>query len=445
MKVSSENRIFLKTLLVLAPPVIGQELLSALVNILSSIMIGRAMGINEITAVGISSQIFLSFNLALFGITSGCAVFIGQYYGKGDKENIHKIMGIGYVSSILLTLAVVVVAFFFPHWLMGLFSQDPVVIELGAQFIRVASISYFLVAIISTNNSAMRSVGQTRVPMLTASAALLVSFALNYIFIFILGAPLAIIATGTIIARIVELFLQRYFSKKYDLPTRAKFKKYFNFDFPYVKKFYKITIFILLLMVIRAAAVAFYTMAYGLVGTYAQGAVQISSAMLQVFQIFGGGVAVAAGIIIATTLGKGERDLATRYARKCLFFAFTVSAVMGILLVISSPFIVSFYDVAENVEFYVYRIIYVMAFCMILRTLSFTMLGGILRSGGDTKFCFWIVVIAVGISVPVTFAGATIWNLPIYWVVALSFTEDVIKVSAGLTRTFSNKWANTLV
>ena len=445
MTVSLENRVFLKKMRSLMPAIVGQEVLNALVNILSTIMIGRAMGIHEITAVGIANQIFMSYSFIVAGVVGGCAVFIGQYHGKGDNNSIFKVMGIGYSALMAVTVLIFLFAQIFPQHLIGLFTQDLVVIELAIPFIRIASISYFLFAIIFLRNGAMRSMGKTKLPMITTGIALFISFSLHYLFIFTLQAPLYIVALAPVVARLVEAIAQQFLIKKHDIKISTTFKKYFDFDLPYVKNFFKISIYIVLHMIIRSVAVSGYMIAYGFMGTDAQGAVQVATATVQLLQIVAGSIGVTASIIMANTLGSGDIPLAIRYSRKCLTLGIISTAIMSGVFILVSPYIVAFYLLEPAVETYVHNILIISSIGMVVRTIVFVNLGGILRGGGDTRFCFVIVLLAVLIGLPLAFAGAVWWQLPVYWVVALVYSEEVFKAVFSLYRVFTNKWANRIV
>lgn len=446
MKTSTDTKAFLKTLFYLAPPVIFQEVLGAFVNIIDTIMIGRRMGIHEVTAVGLANQIFFLFILMIFGIISGSSVFIGQFWGKGDKKGVHKIMGIGFTLNTLVASLYFCLAFFIPEVLMSVYSSDPIVIELGAEYLRVISFSYLLIAITFTRNSAMRSIGQTRIPMVTTCIALVCNFILNYIFIFILETGLGGVALGTLISRGIELIVQQILIKKYNIPIDTKIKNYFDFNVTFVKKFFKVSIFIILNEIIWSFGVTTYNIAYGHAGTEAQGAVQISNAMMQIFQVFGNSIAITSSIIISNTLGKGEVNLAIKYSRKCIYSALLISSVMAALLLIFAPIIVGFYNVEPEVEGLITKILYVSAIGMILKSVNFTSLIGVLRSGGDTKFCFYLEVMAVWlIGVPLAFIGAIYLDLPIYIIVLLIHIEELVKFFIALKRVYNNKWANTIV
>ena len=71
---------------------------------------------------------------------------------------------------------------------------------------------------------------------------------------------------------------------------------------------------------------------------------------------------------------------------------------------------------------------------------------GILRGGGDTKFSLIVDIGSVWlVGVPMAFLGALYWRLPVYLVVALVATEELVKAGFGIPRVISKKWVNNLI
>lgn len=66
---------FFRILLTIALPIILQNLMQSLVNMLDTVMVGR-LGSVAIAAVGLGNQIFFLLNMVLFGISSGAAIFV---------------------------------------------------------------------------------------------------------------------------------------------------------------------------------------------------------------------------------------------------------------------------------------------------------------------------------------------------------------------------------
>ena len=77
-----------KSLFVIALPIILQNLMQSTVNMLDTLMVGQ-LGSVEIAAVGLGNQIYMLLNMVLFGISSGGAIFIAQFWGKKDMNLVH--------------------------------------------------------------------------------------------------------------------------------------------------------------------------------------------------------------------------------------------------------------------------------------------------------------------------------------------------------------------
>ena len=75
-----QSKSFYKTLMLIAFPIMLQNLLSTSLSLVDTLMIGQ-LGANQIAAVGIANQIFFLINLFIFGIASGASIFFAQYYG----------------------------------------------------------------------------------------------------------------------------------------------------------------------------------------------------------------------------------------------------------------------------------------------------------------------------------------------------------------------------
>ena len=447
MKISDENKVFLKQLLYLAPPIVIQELLNTSINLLDNVMIGRKLGAPEIAAVGISNQLFFLFILMLFGVTSGSAIFVGQYWGKNDKKSILKTLGISISVGAGIGGMFMIIALFFSRQVLGLFSRDPHVIELGMEYLGVMAFSYVITAITVSRNAALRATGNTKLPMFTAFLSLITNFVFNYITIFIMDMGVAGAAIATVIARIVEISAQQILIVKLKMPINGKLKEFFSFDFSFVKEFFKVTVFIVLNESLWALGVSVYNIAYSYCGTDSQAAYHMGTTIMQIFQVFGMAIGTATAILLSNALGAGEEEKAIRYSRKCLKLVLFISIAMSLVLIACSPLVLAFYqNVEPEVLAITQKLIYAIAFAMIPKTVNFAAICGILRSGGDTRYCMLIDILSVWfIGVPLGFLGAAYFKLPIHWVVIMTYSEEIVKIFFALHRSFSNKWARTLV
>lgn len=140
---SRTKKDFYKEFIRLAVPIVGLEVLSTSVNLLSSLMVGQ-LGEQAIVSVGFCNQFFQMFTMIIFGITNGTAIFTSQYWGKKDFSGIRQMV----MLSLLLTEILAVIFFLTcqlrPWWILGVFTENPEILEIGCKYIKIVSWNYLL-------------------------------------------------------------------------------------------------------------------------------------------------------------------------------------------------------------------------------------------------------------------------------------------------------------
>jgi putative MATE family efflux protein len=440
------NKKFLRTLLFLALPIILQDLITHSVNFMDIWMMGQ-LSDEAVIGVGLSKRLFFLYILITFGVNSGAAIFMGQYWGKGEVGGIHRVLGIAFVTNFIVAAIFSSIALFASHWFLSILNTDPAVIEQGMQYLAVAPLIYLLTAVSTTTLMALRSIRQTKLPMFAGACALVIKLAVNYILVFELNMGVAGAAWGTVAARMVEITVQIILIRKHRFPIFTGIRHHFDFNLGYVKNFFKVALPVIGNEFFWALGIFMYDVAYRFTGSAGQGAFYISDSIQHFFMVAGISIGAASGVTIANHLGAGERAEAISASRKCVAIGAAVSGLMAVLLFIIGPFIVATYD---DVSPYVHSLaatnISVIALFMIPRTVNYYFIISILRQGGDTMFCLLLDSGSVWlIGIPLAFLGAYVLGLPIYLVLALVYLEEVIKFFIAGARVRKNRWANKLV
>ena len=440
---------FYKMVLFLALPIILQNLIASSVNMLDTLMIGR-VGEVELAAVGIANQFYFIFSLFIMGISSGCAVFIAQLWGKRDKNNIQKVLGIGIISSVLITTVFNLVGVLFPEKIISIFNIDPQVIKIGASYLKIVCFSYIFTAISFNYAAALRSVENTVLPMIASFLGLVVNGVLNTVLIFgLLGFPAMGVrgaAIATIIARGSEcalLVLYTYTSKNI---LAAKAKDLFNITRELTKSVFVTMIPVLLNEACWGLGNLTYAVIYGRIGTQATASIQICTTIFNLFMIITFGLANVAVVVIGKEIGAGREKRGLLYARRLCVVSLITGVILAVVLAITSPIVLTVFKVSEEVLRNSLRILYVYSALMPLRVFTVILVVGILRGGGDAKYGAIVQGITLwGIGIPLSFVAAFILHLPIYLVVSVTAAEEIVKCIIVVRRYRSNKWINNIV
>lgn len=442
------DRDYYSVLFHIALPIALQNLFTSSLSMVSVVFIGQ-LGDATIAALGLSNQVFFLLNLALFGIFTGSAMFTAQLWGKHNIEGIHKVMGLSLTLGLIVGVIFFIIAVFFPVWFLSIYSKDATVIALGAQYLRIFGFSYVFFTLTFCFSVTSRSVGQVRLPVAVSISALLINTTLNYLLVFgKLGFPemgLRGAALAGLIARVLEctaLVALIYINRS---PIAATLRQMFNFDRAFAWKVLKPVLPVAAQEIAWSLGVTTYSAIYARINTESIAAMNIVGTIDQMSMVLVFSMAAACAVIVGNQIGADHLDRAYWYAGWTLRLAIVIGLVMGIAIQFLGPLVLNLYDVSPLVITYAQRILIALSCILWIRSGDTIMIVGILRSGGDTRFSFfletgtmWLVgVVAASI-------GAFVFHLPVYWVYALAMLDEVVKFSIANWRYYSRRWIHNL-
>lgn len=445
-----KDKVFIKELLILAIPIILQNLIGASLNLLDNIMIG-SLGENEIAATGIATQFYMLYYNSVNGIVMGAGIFIAQYWGKKDVAHIHKFLGISLIFSLFTAFLFAILGVIAPEYIMGIFTKDSIVILLGKSYLATIALSYIFNSVSLSYAMALRSVGYTKVPMLASLTALMFNAILNYLFIFgKFGFPelgVSGAALGTTIARFAEMSFILYVTYIRDKNVIAgKFGDIFSFTKILIKRYIKTAVPVIFNDVMWIAGITVYFMAYSKLGTNATATMQISNTINNAFNIFAIGIAIASSIMIGNMIGAGKEKEVKEAAVKINILGILLGIFIGGVFFVGAPAITRLFKITSETRENVIIVLRIMSVIVPIRFFGIVQIVGVLRGGGDVVYAIATELVAVwGIGVPLSFLGATYFNYPITIVYALTCLEEPFKMLVTLPRLFSGKWIKNLV
>lgn len=450
LNLNDENKRFYKLLISLCIPIIIQNLISTSVNVIDTVMIS-SLGETSVASIGVANQFFFLFNMTLSGLTGGAGLFISQFYGKNDINNIKKVTGLNVLLGIILGLIFLIPALFFPKLIIHFFSYDPNVIKLCIDYFSIIAFCYPLIAVSTVFSMGSRSVRNPKLGMICSAVALISNIILNYGLIFgNLGLPALGVkgaALATVIARLIEfsLLIAYVYIVKKNYVLRFNLSNLKSIDKSFINAFFAKSTPILLNDSGWAIGTVLYSVAYSKAGTSAIAASQIATSTGNFFIMTAVCVAIGASIMLGNELGADNKEVAIDYAKKFSKIVFVVGTLFGILLIFNVPMLLKMFSVSDSLAPDIIKIFVIMGLLMGLKSFNTLLVIGILRSGGDTKYslflelgCMWLV------SLPLTFIFA-IKGAPIYVLVLITYSEEIVKFIFGVPRALSKKWVANIV
>lgn len=450
MRYLRKNNNFYKAMIGIALPITLQNLIASSVNMLDTLMI-TSLGQESLAAVGLANQVFFFYSVTIFGIATGSSIFIAQFWGKKDIENIKRIVGLSLTISIGLGIIFTLVSLFIPEHIMRIFSKDGEVIKLGVEYLKIVSFSYIITGISFCYAVASRSIGQAKMPMIVSIISFLTNLIFNYLLIFgKFGFPKLGIkgaAYGTLIARIVEIVLILYAIYSDSGPLAGSIKEMTHWNLHFVKRYLNTAYPVIINEGLWSLGNVMYSIAYAKIGTEAAAAVQILSTVQNIFMVMSRGLANSCTVMVGNKIGADEEEVAIEYANRFLVLAVILGLALGSILFFSTDLILMiFRNLTPGLYSTSKKMLIVLALFFVVKAFNSIMIVGVLRGGGDTRFSMFLEMAAVWfIGVPLAFLGATVFKLPVYYVVALVYTEEIVKAAIGLQRVLSKKWVKNII
>ena len=196
-------------------------------------------------------------------------------------------------------------SFIFPEKIMILFTSSPETIAIGAQYLKILSLSFIFMAISQVYLSALRSVGKVVFPSVVAVVSLCVNILLNATFIFgLFGLPkmgVTGVAIGTVLARVTEVVMCLLYASKSDIKFRIKY--IFAKAGILYKDFIKISLPSIGNDLIWSLATTVFTVILGHMGDDIVAANAVAVMVVNIGAIAERGFANATTIVIGQTLG----------------------------------------------------------------------------------------------------------------------------------------------
>lgn len=440
---------FYKNLMNIAVPVALQNLILSSINLADVFMIGR-LGEAPLAALGLSNQIMFLMILLLFGINSGAGVFVAQFWGEKNIKAIHKVLGVALISALLTSTVFFLLTQTVPEFLIRVYSPDREVIGYGGEYLKIVGWSYVATSLTFVYSIQSRNVERAKIGLYSSIIALLVNVSLNYILIFgKLGFPAMGVrgaATATLIARTMECIFVLGYINYNESPLKSTIGEMLSFDREFLRKYRKTTIPVILNEMLWAVGITTYSMVYARMSTTAIAVVNIVGSIERITFTGFIGVANATAVMVGKKIGEKREDIAIEYANKLGSISFLLGLGGSLLLFLAAKPILGFYNLSDEVFKQTLSTMYILCLFLPFKSFNATNVVGILRAGGDTKYCLIMDVAALwAIGVPLAYFGGLKFGFPVYLVFALALSEELLKFFVGVRRVISKKWIRNLV
>ena len=377
--------------------------------------------------------------------------FLAQFFGAGDMKNIRKTLGFMVLVCGIIAGLFFLVTFGFPRTVLRLFTDIPVMIDLGAKYMRIAAFSTLFLVLAIPSNTALRSIQKPHIPLVTGIISFATNTILNYVLIFgKFGAPrLGVVgaAAATVLARFVEMAIVVIWTHRHTERNPFIIDVYRSLKVP-GHVFRQVLVLGLPLMInelLWSGGMTVLNQCYSVRGLEVVSAMNIYLTISNLFFSAFISTGNATAIMVGQLLGAGELERAVDEDRKLIAFAFAISFVLGGVMALCAPFFPRIYNTIPRVRQIATEVLIIGAAMMPLHAFAnscyFT-----LRSGGKTFITFLFDSGSVWLlSIPVAFILAYRTGVPIVPFFTVIEALNLVKCVIGTVMVRRRHWVVNLV
>lgn len=453
-----EKKSFYKNTLLVTLPIVFQYFMDAAVGCADVLMLTLVENAEiPLAAASLANQITFTVGNLVFGLSSAAGVMAAQYFGKGDKKTVEKVLGLACRLALILGLFFTLLTAIIPGPLMSLFSKDPAVIEAGKTYLLAVCASYVLSAFAQVYLSVMRSAGRVRMSMLVHSLTVVMNVVLNACFIFGFGPfpELGIlgVALATTISRVIEVIICLVDGRVCKI-IRLRVKYILQKAGTMTREFMRMAIPSAGNDVIWGLAISVYSAILGHLSTDITAANSIANVVRQFGTVICFGTASAAAIILGQAMGDNKLAEAKVYAKRFIALAVITALIGGAAILLLRPVVMDYMhyyvdvsspEVQQNLNQMLPTMLFINAYYILGMSLNTMLICGIFRAGGDVKYGFFCDLIAMwGYAVPVGLICAFWLKLPVMWVYFILYLDEFVKFPVNLWHYKKGTWLKNI-
>ena len=448
MNLKFTKQLNFKTLLSIALPISLQSLLQSSLGMIDQIMIGQ-LGETAVASVNLGTRLMFIMVYTLSGISAVASIYTSQYEGAKTKDKHSLVMKITIIEGFICVLPFLIAGLFFPSTVVKLFSNDTNVISAGANYLFITAFG-FIPKLFSISISAiLRCTGKAKITLITGFISVISNTILNFIFIFGLGPIKGLGVEGAAIATVIAIFIEAtiniIYLEKTKHPSRLSLAIKAKLEKQFWKKFTITTLPAIGNECFWALGDAIYSAIYGHMSTVSLAAMTLTFPIQGMSVGFFSGLAAAAGVIIGNNLGakktKEAYTLAWDFFKLCVIGCL----ILGLIIVLFGSIYLNFYNVANEVKIYTKSLLVIFACFLWVKVSNMVMLGGVLRSGGKTRYTLILDLIGTwGIGIPLGLISAFVFKWNILLVYTAICIEEIIRLALGLMKVKSKDWISII-
>lgn len=429
---------YYKELLKIGAPLAAMSLFSSCMTIIDSIMVSS---IGMVTAVGNAYNVLMLHDYICWGISSGCSIFIAQYYGAESRENLSKTFGVTATLMLANALLWFTVAGIFGEKLLYFYLNDTDVVYYSLKYLNISKFCLIPMCLNQTIGATLRSTHNTKFPFIVSIIQAMTNVCLNYLFIYILKIGVEGAAIASLIAFMVALIVNISYIVIKKPIFFISIRHMFSYSFDFLRKILDKTVPIVFNESFFGLGSSLFNKAFGMLGAVSMNAYYIATEVFELFGFIIWGLGASVSIHVGTLLGADKLEEARKESYYQFGLGLFLGVVLAVMIVITAPVFMSLYSVSDPfIRTTGVVLLYIFGLKGMIRMFNYMMFST-LKAGGDSRILNILdagIMYVVGL--PLAFISAYFRIGDIRVVLLIVQIEQVVRFIFTYKRFMKYKW-----
>lgn len=182
-------------------PMLAGNIFQQLYNIADSIIVGQFLGADAFAAVGATASITYLFYTLCLGTATGAGILMSQYFGAGRLDRVKTMLSNSAYVIFALSIVISVVSVLSARDILVLLDTPDKLIGTSAGYMRIACGGTVAIGAYNWINSAMRSLGDSKTPLIFLGIASVMNVGLDLLFVLVFNMGVNGAAFATVLSQ----------------------------------------------------------------------------------------------------------------------------------------------------------------------------------------------------------------------------------------------------
>ncbi|PIZ50970.1 MATE family efflux transporter [Candidatus Woesearchaeota archaeon CG_4_10_14_0_2_um_filter_33_13] len=381
----------IKSILMIAIPVIFANLLQTVYQLIDTFWVGR-LGTEAVAAVSLTFPLLFFLTSLAMGFAMAGSILVAQYNGRGDKHNVSLVTGQTLSLTIVLAIIISVLGYFSSEYLLSFLTSDSLVLSQATSYLQISFIAMTAMFIYNIFQSSLRGVGEVKFPTIIILITVIINFFIDPLFMYgwefipamgVSGVALATLITESLAAIIgITVLIKGTYGVKVTFPD-------LKLRMSFVKKLLKLGTPTSLEMSSRSLGMVLMMFIVSAFGTLAIASYGIGTRMLMMVIIPAVGFSIVTSALVGNNLGARQHQRAELIIKTAMKIAFWTLTVVGVLMFIFAEAIATFFVPNETeLVLMAAQFIHIMALTFGLIGIQMVIVGAVKAAGKTTVSMF---------------------------------------------------------